>query len=203
MDNRSEAAPTRRRVVAIVATLVGATIAMLLLLPTAATDRDVPRGAAPPGPTPTASERPGAESRMDSEAPPPPPDASDTLPLVASAAPLITAPFPDSASTSGALVDGFPAEAIGPLPNADIVESAIVSGPDAMQATLVARTDSPGADVIEQLRQRWASLGLTQQSASSAGDLAFEGAYETFTLSLQPSSGTGTVYVISAVFHTD
>ena len=114
----------------------------------------------------------------------------------------MVAPYPASAFAAGDLVAGFPTEVIGPLPGADVVESSISSGEDRMQSTLVARTDAPAPEVVAYYRDLWTSLGRAPSAQAGQEALSFSGDFDSLTLAVEPSTGTGTMFVVSAAFHS-
>jgi hypothetical protein len=127
-------------------------------------------------------------------------EASEAPPLVPVGGPLIEAPFAASAFAAGELVAGFPVAVMGPIPGADVVETAISSGGGQMQSTLIARTDDSAAEILAHYRDLWTELGRAPSQMPGEQQLAYSGAYDSLTLAVRPKGGTGTVYVITAVF---
>ncbi|MFC8682186.1 hypothetical protein ACFT30_11745 [Microbacterium ureisolvens] len=162
---------------------------------------DEAAGEAAPGPSVTVSPgpRPDATPTTGSEVLPPTPSETG-LPGLEPAAPLVPSPLPASASGGAELVEGYPVEVMGPAEGADVVQNSIATEGDVMQVSLVARTDASPDALSAHYAELWASLGLMPQPASGDGSVSFTGAYDSLTLAFTPASGTGTVYMIQAVF---
>ncbi len=80
------------------------------------------------------------------------------------------------------------------------MQNSIATEGDVMQVSLVARTDASPEVVSDHYSGLWASLGLIPQPESADGSVSFAGVYESLTLAFTPASGTGTIYMIHAVF---
>ena len=128
--------------------------------------------------------------------------AASVLPSIAPAAPLIPAPFPAAGSSEGDLVEGFPGEVMGPMPDSEVLNSSIAAEGATMQVTLVARTDAAPEEVEAHYAALWGALGLDRPPRGHRPKtrLTYVGPYESLTLSFSPTSGTGTVYAVYGVF---
>lgn len=152
--------------------------------------------AATPGPVP------GATPTTGSEVLPPTGEASERIPPLEPAAPLIAAPLPGSATGEGELVAGYPVDVMGPAAGSDVVQNAIATEGGRMQVSLVARTDAPREEVSRHYSELWASLGLIPQPGGDDA-IGYASQFESLSLAFAPASGTGTVYMIHGVFGTD
>jgi hypothetical protein len=148
------------------------------------------------GPTPGATPTTGSEVRPPEATAPP----TDRLPLVSAPAPRVSAPLPESGSASGELVDGFPANLMGPTAKSDVLQSSIASERDTMQVTLLARTDATPEEVRQHYRTLWIGLGLAD--AGGNGAASYADALSSVSLAFSSSAGTGTVYSVYGVFRT-
>lgn len=152
--------------------------------------------------SPTRGPDPEGTPVAGTEVPPPDGSAADPhrLPSSEASDPLVTAPLPSSASAQGSLVEGFPADIMGPTADSDVVSSSIATEDDTMQVTLVARTDRPEEDVRAHFRSVWTSLGLAADPNDQGASLAFGDGANSLSLAFAAASGTGTVYTIYGVF---
>lgn len=82
--------------------------------------------------------------------------------------PLITLPLPESASAEGRLVAGFPTAVLSLPPEATVVNSAIATEGDRMQATVVASTSASEETVQRYFDEVFTDLGLTGADTKSA-----------------------------------
>lgn len=151
-----------------------------------------------PGPIPGASPTSGSEVQPPDVAPSEP----DRIPDLAPTEPLVSAPLPDSGSATGELVDGFPSTAMGPASGSEVVSSAIATEGDAMQVTLVARTDDAASVVAAHFRTLWSESGLVEQSSTDPDVITYAGRQATVTLAFSGDSATGTVYNVLGSFRT-
>lgn len=154
-----------------------------------------------PSTTPTVGPDPDATPVDGSEVQPPDPTATAGagLPPRQPDEPLVTAPLPESASADGELVDGFPADIMGPTDDSDVLSSSIATEGDTMQVTLVARTDASEEDVTQHFRALWTDLGLSDAGPSGSAALSYGDSLSSLTLAFTPASGTGTVYMVYGV----
>lgn len=150
------------------------------------------------GPNPGATPTTGSEVRPPDAAAP----STDRLPPVSAPAPRVSTPLPESGSASGALVDGFPANLMGPTAQSDVLQSSIASEGDTMQVTLLARTDATPDEVRQYYRALWIGLGLADAGANGASDASYADALSSVSLAFSSSAGTGTVYSVYGVFRT-
>jgi hypothetical protein len=141
------------------------------------------------GPDPTATPVAGSEVQA--------PDATaapiDRIPPRTSQAPRITTPLPPSGAAKGDIVAGFPLDLAGPAAGSDVLDTSVTSEGDTMQFALVARTDSPGNEVRDHFSALWTELGLAPDGA------AFQDAYTSISVTVDETTGTGTVYTVYGV----
>lgn len=192
-----------RRVLFISAGLAILLLAGAIWFSVSSQDGASPSGASgAPAPTSTRGPLPGATPTSGSEVQSPAPQQTDqgVIPPRTSTDPLLSEPLPASGSAEGQLVDGFPADVMGPASDSQVVSSAIATEGSVMQVTLVARTDSSAADVTAHYRDLWANLGLTPQDSAGAAGTSSTGRGASLTLAFSPDSATGTVYTILATF---
>ncbi|KQP73822.1 hypothetical protein ASF40_00065 [Microbacterium sp. Leaf288] len=191
----------------VVLVLVGAAVWFF----TASAGETAETAATPPVPSPSASVTqgplPDATPTTGSEVPQTPESETETdsaggLPALPPPASLLTEPLPESASGSGQLVDGFPAEVMGPAPGAEVVQNDIATEGGVMQVSLLARTDASPEQVSDHYAKLWASKGLVAAPPSPDGSLSYTSAFDSLTLAFTPAAGTGTVYMVHGVFRT-
>lgn len=194
--------PAMRRVLWIVGGLVAVVLVVAVWL---AVTGGGGGGTPAPSATPTRGPLPGATPTTGSEVQDPvsgQPEPGRIPPLPA-ATPLVSPPLPESASAKGKLVKGFPENIMGTAPDSDIVSSAIATEGNAMQVTLVARTDASPDSIVAHYRDTWAQLGLVDQGTTGGDGASFAGPHTSLTLAFSPGSGTGTVYTILGSFRTE
>ena len=162
-------------------------------------------GTPTPSATPTRGPLPGATTTTGSEVQDPAPGQPEPgrIPPLPAATPLVSPPLPDSASADGKLVKGFPEKIMGAAPDSEIVSSAIATEGNAMQVTLVARTDASPDSVVAYYRDAWAKLALIDQGTVAGNDVSYASPHTSLTLAFSPGSGTGTVYTILGSFRTE
>ncbi len=214
--SRAGLTPAMWRVLIVVGVVVLVIIGAAVWFFAAPAGRTSDAGPTPP-PSPSASVTqgplPNATPTTGSEVPSPPETetGSETetetgnaggLPALPPSASLLTGPLPESASGRAQLVDGFPADVMGPAPEADVVQNDIATEGDVMQVSLVARTDASPQEITDHYAQLWASKGLVAAPASPDGSLAYTSAFDSLTLAFTPAAGTGTVYMVHGVFRT-
>ncbi|WP_438354495.1 hypothetical protein [Microbacterium sp. CJ88] len=150
---------------------------------------------------------PDATPTSGSEVLPPTGSVDNTLPPVAPPVPiepvapaeaLVPPPYPASATAEGDLAAGFPVDVLGPMPASDVISSSIATEGSTMQVTLEGRTDTAVADVRAYYAQKWAALGLQEQSTSD-GSLTYTGRGAALSLSAN-EGGTGIRYTLFGVF---
>lgn len=194
--------PAMRRTALIVGAVVAAGLLVALWLTFSPGERDVEDAAGTlEAAAPTQGPIPGATPTTGSEVLPPEESGGIRLPSIAPAAPLIPGPFPAAGSSEGDLVEGFPGEVMGPMPDSEVLNSSIAAEGATMQVSLVARTDAAPEEVEAHYAALWGAKGLIAAPRASAEDpLTYVGPYESLTLSFSPTSGTGTVYAVFGVF---
>lgn len=214
--------PAMRRVLWLTGGVVAVALAAAVWLWAAGAGGDTGPGAAPsatnpaaspaatpgsepePEPTPTRGPVPGAAPTTGSEVQAPEAGQPDPgrIPPLPETTPLVGAPLPASGSAEGELVEGYPSDAMGPTLDSDVVSSAIATEGDAMQVTLVARTDASPDSVRAHYREAWTAIGLIAHGATDAAGLSYTGRMASLTLAFAAESGTGTVYTILGSFRT-
>lgn len=204
--------PAMRRVLWLTGGIVAVALAAAVWLWAAGAGGDAGPGvaspvetpAATPEPTPTRGPLPGAAPTTGSEVQAPAPDQPDPgrIPPLPETTPLVGAPLPAAGSAEGELVEGFPADVMGPTLDSDVVSSAIAIEGGAMQVTLVARTDASPDGVRAHYREAWAAIGLIAHGATDAAGLSYTGRMASLTLAFAAESGTGTIYTILGSFRT-
>ncbi|WP_347344561.1 hypothetical protein [Microbacterium sp.] len=194
--------PAMRRVLWLVGGVVAIALVVAVWLATAGRGGDT---APTPSATPTAGPLPGATPTTGSEVQDPAAGRPDLgrIPPLPVAAPLVSAPLPESATANRKLVEGFPAKIMGPAPDSDIVSSALATEGSVMQVTLVARTDASPESIVAHYRDVWAQLGLIDQGTTNGNGAAYASPHTSLTLAFSPESGTGTVYTILGSFRTE
>jgi len=220
---RPEGLVTPRRLI-----IVGASLAALLLAVgigfsalTSAERSGTPDGAARGAATPSASASPAPSSSADAIGPqagtttPPAAGprtatevlaeqtAAPTLPPSAKREPLVTAPLPPTASAAKKLVAGFPA-AIALKPKSTIVNSSVSSSGSIMQATLSAKTDASGDEVVTYYEKLFAKIGLAGSPVPSTGgteSYSFARGNDSITLTVTPSKSNGSSYALFGVLN--
>lgn len=168
---------------------------------TAPTPTPSPSASVTQGPLPHATPTTGSEVPQTPETETET-DSAGGLPALPPSASLLTEPLPESASGSAQLVDGFPAEVMGPAPGAEVVQNDIATEGGVMQVSLLARTDASPEQVTDHYAKLWASKGLVAAPASPDGSLSYTSAFDSLTLAFTPAAGTGTVYMVHGVFRT-
>ena len=151
---------------------------------------------APGSKPPTAGPRTATEVQADQTAGP-------TLPPSAKRVPLVSTPFPATASASKKLVAGFPT-AIAPKPASTIVNSSVSSSGRILQATVSAKTDDSSDEVIAYYIELFAKIGLAgNQSPSTGGTVSysFVRGSDTVTLTVTPSKKNGSTYALFGVLN--
>ncbi|MHC3000546.1 hypothetical protein [Microbacterium sp. HJ5] len=201
--------PAMRRVLWIVGAVVAAGMALALWLFMTGGSSDAPDAtdaatAPSPASTQTQGPLPGATPTMGSEVQTPDATAqpTDRLPPLRTPSPLVSAPLPETGSATGQLVDGFPAEVMGPAPPSNVLQSSIATEGSTMQVTLQARTDATPDEVSQYYRALWGDLGLADAGASGGTDASYSDAHSSLSLAFSASAGTGTVYTVYGVFRT-
>ena len=145
---------------------------------------------------PTAAPRTATEVLADQTAAP-------TLPPSAKREPLVSAPLPPTASAAKKLVAGFPA-AIALKPKSTIVNSSVSSSGGTMQATLSAKTEADGAEVIAYYEKLFAKIGLAGSPVPSTGgteSYSFARGNDSVTLTVTPSKSNGSSYALFGVLN--
>ena len=203
-DARGESTltPTMRWSIAAVAAVVvlGLSATGWLLSTTRdAAPAPLPSATGEPMPGPVAGATPVAGSEVQ-----PPEGAAEAahLPQPLPATPLVHAPLPEDASARNALVAGFPVAVAGPAPAADVIDSSLAQDGIVLQAALTARTDADADTVLSHYRELWSGLGLARQTTEGSSE-AFSDTYSSVSVSVAPSTGTGTVYTVYAVLRTE
>ena len=140
-------APARRAVVA------GATTALLLL---AGCSDGSPDDAG--SPSPSAPTTPSADAEASSAPAEPAPETAET-PAEAPAAPEAA---PPAGSAVGAVVEGYPADLLPPLPDATVRLTSAVPAGDLLQVSLAAATPTPADAVLAFYRDRLVPAGFAE-----------------------------------------
>lgn len=136
----------------------------------------------------------------------PPPDEAVTAPLnrlpaLPPRTALVTLPLPADGHQTGGVVTGFPLDVAGPFPGALVLETAVSSAGDTLQATLTARTDASPEEVHSYYRDAFATLGLVPTSTDV--DAPYSDGTSAISVAVLPGSGTGTVYSVFAVLRAE
>jgi len=129
--------------------------------------------------------------------------AAPTLPPSAKREPLVSAPLPPTASASKKLVAGFPA-AIALKPKSTIVNSSVSSSGSIMQATLSAKTEASGDEVVAYYEKLFAKIGLAGSPVPSTGgteSYSFARGNDSVTLTVTPSKSNGASYALFGVLN--
>jgi len=129
--------------------------------------------------------------------------AAPALPPSAKREPLVSAPLPATASAAKKLVAGFPA-AIALKPKSTIVNSSVSSSGNTMQATLSAKTDADGDEVIAYYEKLFAKIGLAGSPVPSTGgteSYSFARGNDSVTLTVTPSKSNGSSYALFGVLN--
>lgn len=125
-----------------------------------------------------------------------------TLPPSSVAGPLVSGPLPASATSTGALVAGFPSAI--PLPSGNtIATSSVSSNGNRLQATLSAKTTIDPAELVNWFSQQFAKLSLPGSPASAVGGsiaYAFARGDDSITLTVTPAKLGGSHYTLLGTF---
>lgn len=223
---------SRRAMVAILATLGLALViivaaSVLNILPGADTASPNPVSVSPPAPSnpdaATGSEAgTGSETKETNddakEGTAPAPDATgqatevlpapeETSPLGLPPSPplpdLVTLPLPPTASETGALVAGYPANLIPPATDSTVTSSSVASAENRLQVTLAASTPMASDAVLEFYRVAFAANDFVDSvapAASGSSALLFTRGTDTLILTVTPIPGGGTDYSVFGAF---
>lgn len=125
-----------------------------------------------------------------------------TLPPSAVTGPLVSGPLPASATSTGALVAGFPS--VIPLPSGNkIATSSVSSNGNRLQATLSAKTTIDPAELVNWFSQQFAKLSLPGSPAPAVGGstaYAFARGDDSITLTVTPAKSGGSHYTLLGTF---
>jgi hypothetical protein len=116
---------------------------------------------------------------------------------------LVTLPLPATASETGALVAGYPAELIPPSPGATVVSSSVASAGNRLQVTLTASTSMATAAVLDFYRVTFAANNLVDSIAPAADGsqaLLFSRGSDTVLLTVTPTADGHTTYSVFGAF---
>ena len=156
---------------------------------TKAPSNTVPTTAGPVGPRTTTEVQQGAAPVA-------------TLPPSTVAGPLVSGPLPASATSTGALVAGFPPGI--PLPSGNtIATSSVSSNGNRLQATLSAKTTIDPAELVNWFSQQFAKLGLPGSPAPAVGGsiaYAFARGDDSITLTVTPAKSGGSGFTLLCTF---
>jgi hypothetical protein len=124
------------------------------------------------------------------------------LPTSTPAGPLFSGPLPASATSTGALVAGFPSAI--PLPKGNTIStSSVSSNGDRLQATLSAKTTIGSAELVDWYSAQFAKLSLPGSLAPATGGstaFAFANGDDSITLTVTPSKSGGSRYTLFGTF---
>jgi hypothetical protein len=116
---------------------------------------------------------------------------------------LVTLPLPRTASETGALVAGFPADLIPPSPGATVASTSVASAENRLQVTLTASTPMAPAAVLDFYRVSFAANNLVDSVAPAASGsiaLLFSRGADTVLLNVTPTEDGGTAYSVFGAF---
>jgi hypothetical protein len=116
---------------------------------------------------------------------------------------LVTLPLPQTASETGALVAGYPADLIPPSPGATVTSTSVASAENRLQVTLTASTSMAPAAVLDFYRVSFAANNLVDSvapAASGSSALLFSRGADTVLLSVTPTGDGGTAYSVFGAF---
>jgi hypothetical protein len=116
---------------------------------------------------------------------------------------LVTLPLPPTASQSGALVAGYPADLIPPTAEATIISSSVASADNRLQVALAASTPLASDAVLEFYRVAFAANDLVDSvapAASGSSALLFSRGSDTVLLTVTPTTDGGTDYSVYGAF---
>jgi hypothetical protein len=125
-----------------------------------------------------------------------------TLPPSPAAGPLVSGPLPASATSTGALVVGFPS--VIPLPSGNtIATSSVLSSGNHLQATLSATTPVDTAELVNWFSLQFAKLRLPGSPVPAVGGstaYAFARGDDSITLTVTPATAGGSHYTLLGNF---
>ena len=125
-----------------------------------------------------------------------------TLPPSPAAGPLVSGPLPASATSTGALVVGFPSAI--PLPSGNtIATSSVSSSGNQLQATLSATTTVDTAELVNWFSLQFAKLRLPGSPVPAVGGstaYAFARGDDSITLTVTPATAGGSHYTLLGNF---
>lgn len=125
-----------------------------------------------------------------------------TLPPSPAAGPLVSGPLPASATSTGALVVGFPS--VIPLPSGNtIATSSVSSSGNHLQATLSATTTVDTAELVNWFSVQFAKLRLPGSPVPAVGGstaYAFARGDDSITLTVTPATVGGSHYTLLGNF---
>jgi hypothetical protein len=125
-----------------------------------------------------------------------------TLPPSPAAGPLVSGPLPASATSTGALVVGFPS--VIPLPSGNtIATSSVSSSGNHLQATLSATTPVDTAELVNWFSLQFAKLRLPGSPVPAVGGstaYAFARGDDSITLTVTPATAGGSHYTLLGNF---
>ena len=169
---------------------------------------DDPSPTQPPAGT-DATAAPGSDADGDAEVTPrtstevlPAEPGPVTLPPSKPRTALVSLPLPDSASSLGEVVGGFPSAVLPGIPDSLVESSSVASQGDRLQATLEGRSTLGTEDILAFYRQHFAPLGLLENPAGSSKrstSLSFARGDDAVTLSITSVAG-GSTYVLFGTF---
>jgi hypothetical protein len=170
---------------------------LLVLLAAAAVVVFLTTGAPAPTAAPTPTRAAGAGSEVL------PPTATPTTPhLGVDPTPLLTGPLPKSAEATGKLVAGFPTTIVAIPPDSTVLNSAIATQGQHMQATVVGTSAASEGDVQAYFQGAFTQLDLTGAVTPSAtGTVANTYSRGTDRITVTTSTASGkTRFSIFALF---
>ncbi|RPF26073.1 hypothetical protein [Georgenia muralis] len=183
-----------------------------------------PAGTDPPGTEPPGTEPPGTDEPADADRPgpdqpaegtapgsagldgPPVGDDEESQPQPAPALPRLELPSvpPASAAAEGSLVAGFPESIVPVLVDATVRSSSVAAEDDRIQVTLVATTEAPAQEVVDEYWAAFGAQGFAQSPRPAVPGTeahAFTRDRHALLLSVRPN-GSGTVFTVAGVLVT-
>ncbi|MES2094827.1 MAG: hypothetical protein V4531_13600 [Actinomycetota bacterium] len=125
-----------------------------------------------------------------------------TLPPSTAVGPLVSGPLPASATSTGALVAGFPSAI--PLPAGNtITTSSVSSNGNRLQAALSAKTTIGSAELVDWYTAQFAKLSLPGSPAPAVGGstaFAFALGDDSITLTVTSAKAGGSRYTLLGTF---
>ncbi|MWV48076.1 hypothetical protein GRS96_02150 [Rathayibacter sp. VKM Ac-2803] len=126
------------------------------------------------------------------------------LPASAPRAALIALPLPAAASSSGAVVDGYPSAVVAPVPGSIVASSSVEPAGDVLRSGLTATVALDAEQITEHYRDSLAAQGFTSaavEAPDGGSATLFTAGEDTVSLSVTPTGTPRMSYSLLSVLH--